>query len=93
MRSLWSSFQRHRTIFALLTLILAATTVTITIVHAAYPVQRPLTDGKIYQWYLYGEEGHKGVDFPANEGTDAYAVADGVVMDFYDLLLKKKEKF
>lgn len=57
-------------------------TVTIAIVHAAYSVQRPITDGKIYQWYLYGEDGHKGVDFPAIEGTDVCAVADGVVMDF-----------
>ena len=74
-------FRRHRTTFVLPALILAAITVTIVTVRAAYSVQRPITNGKIYQWYLYGEEGHKGVDFPANEGTDVYAVADGVVMD------------
>jgi len=56
-------------------------TVSVAIVRAAYSVQRPITNGKIYQWYLYGEDGHKGVDFPANEGTDVQAVADGVVMD------------
>jgi len=74
-------FQRRRTGFALLALILVMITVSVAIVRAAYSVQRPITNGKIDQWYLYGEDGHKGVDFPANEGTDVYAVADGVVMD------------
>lgn len=73
--------QRHRTALALLAQILVMMTVVVATVYAVYSVQRPLADGKIHQWHLYGEDGHKGVDFPAIEGTDVYAVADGVVMD------------
>lgn len=54
------------------------------VVYAAYTNLRPLTNGKINQGYLYGEEdpGHKGIDFPASNGTEVKVIANGTVMAF-----------
>lgn len=55
---------------------------------AAYWGSRPITNGVIDQWYLYGETNpqdhvtiHRGVDFPVVTGTQVYAVSDGVVVN------------
>lgn len=83
------SLLRWYRVTSTLLLILAMMLITIT-VQSAYRVQRPITDGKIHQWNLYGENdndyptypgGHKGIDFPAVLGTDVYAVAPGSVVD------------
>jgi len=52
---------------------------------ASYLTLRPITNGQINQFYLYAEElddsTHKGIDLPANNGTNVYAVENGIVMD------------
>lgn len=52
------------------------------VAYAAYTGLRPLTNGKINQGYLYGEEdpGHKGIDFPASNGSEVKAIANGTVV-------------
>lgn len=61
--------------------------------YAARRVQRPIaaTGGKINQTYLWAENGHRGVDFPYNLGTDVYAVANGRVVDLEESLQNEEE--
>ena len=53
-------------------------------IRAAVRVQRPITydGGRINQYYLWGEDSHRGVDFSYGLGTYIYAVADGTVVQF-----------
>ncbi len=87
MYKLRSLLRQYRVTSTLLLILMMLITIT---VEGAYRVQRPIRDGKIHQWNLYGENdndyptypgGHKGIDFPAVLGTDVYAVAPGSVVD------------